>query len=423
MYTVAYLANRFPVAVEPYVSAEICQLRQRGIRVVACTARRPEITARTAFDGEIVCLQNVSVAALLRSLALLLLHWPRISSLLSRVLCRGNESPLRRMKALFHTWLGAYFAALLEHRDIDHIHAHHGYFASWIALVAARLLGVEFSLTLHGSDVLLNGTYLDTKLHCARFCATVSDYNRRYLLCRYPQINAGKIIVSRMGVEIPAARVDRAGPEIKFKILAVGRLHSVKDHAFLVRACAQLQDNGVNFECSIAGEGPERQRLESLIRKHRLQSKVILLGHRNRSEIEKLYDSSDLIVLTSRSEGVPLVLMEAMARGRIVLAPEITGVPELVIPGKTGFLYTPGSLEDFLTKILYLRRLLALEDANCGSRLDWIRHAARIYVLHNFHARQNLSLFCDRFLNWLSRTESPIAQRSSPDEDLVLQQI
>ena len=122
-------------------------------------------------------------------------------------------------------------------------------------------------------------------------------------------------------------------------LLAVGRLHPVKDHAFLIEACRQLQSFDVRFECMIAGEGPERRHLEVLIRKYGLEDRVTLLGHVRREQMGSLYDRADLVVLTSRSEGIPLVLMEAMARGKIVLAPAITGIPELVITGKSGFLY------------------------------------------------------------------------------------
>jgi glycosyltransferase involved in cell wall biosynthesis len=114
--------------------------------------------------------------------------------------------------------------------------------------------------------------------------------------------------------------------------------------------------------------------------------------------MDLLYRHTDVVVLTSRSEGIPLVLMEAMGRGKIVLAPAITGIPEIVIPGKTGFLYMPGEPADFLAKILFIQELMCSEDCRGVSRLDWIRHAARIQVLHNFSRTKNLTSFGDRFL-------------------------
>ena len=129
--------------------------------------------------------------------------------------------------------------------------------------------------------------------------------------------------------------------------------------------------------------------------------------------MDALYRRADVVVLTSRSEGIPLVLMEAMARGRIVLAPAITGIPEIVIPGKTGFLYAPGALKDFVARILFLQKLMRAEDRYAVSRLDWIRHAARVQVLHNFNRTKNLTHFGDQFLQ-LSTHPGSFSHDSQP---------
>jgi glycosyltransferase involved in cell wall biosynthesis len=136
-------------------------------------------------------------------------------------------------------------------------------------------------------------------------------------------------------------------------------------------------------------------------------------------------------VLTSRSEGIPLVLMDAMARGKIVLAPAITGISELVIAGKTGFLYEPGSAPELVARLEFIRSSMIQsamrppDDPEHRSRLssevrqlDWIRHAARVQVQLNFNRSRNLELFGDMFLERVTpQTES------IPHEDFVLQQI
>jgi glycosyltransferase involved in cell wall biosynthesis len=309
---------------------------------------------------------------------------------------------------------------------------HHGYFGAWIAMVAARLVGVRFSLTLHGSDLLLDGAYLDTKLKDCQFCVTISEYNRRFILEHFPAVDPGKVFVSRLGVDVPeGAECSRSVARTARRpiaLLAVGRLHAVKDPTFLVRACARLRDRGLDFECAIAGEGPERRRLELLIRERRLQDRITLLGHVARPQMDALYRRADVVVLTSRSEGIPLVLMEAMVRGRIVLAPAITGIPEIVIPGKTGFLYAPGEQQDFVARIMFLQKLMHGEDRNGVSRLDWIRHAALLQVLHNFSRKKNLTHFGDRFLQLIAtrdfaNKDFQVRNGAPPHEDLVLQQI
>lgn len=432
MLTVASLANQFPSPVEPYVGEEIEELRRRGVRVIAGSVRKARTKEEEALSikcGPEVVLQPLRIMVLLRAVWLCLRRWNRISPLIVRVICRGSESPLQRLKALLHTWMGACYAVLLQDRSVEHIHVHHGYFGSWIAMVAAQLLDVGYTLTLYGSDLLLHGTYLDVKLKNCDLCLTVSEYNRRYILQHYPCIDAEKVLVSRMGVDVndsgppPAAATNRIAG---FGLLAVGRLHAVKDHAFLVQACVQLQKLGVNFECSIAGSGPERRRLEALIQSGGLQKQVSLLGYVPDDQMDSLYDRADVVVLTSRSEGIPLVLMEAMARGKIVLAPAITGIPELVIAGKTGFLYEAGSLEDFVARLLFIRSLMQAPDhpdlrpyiLSAARQLDWVRQGARVQVRHNFNRSKNLESFCDFFIQRIApQTESV------PHENSVLQQI
>ncbi len=433
MLTVAYLANRFPSAVEPYVMEEIEELRRRGVRVIAGSVREKGIddSLLTRCAPEVV-LRRLSIVILLRALWLCVRRANRLWPLIAPVVLRGREGLVQRFKALAHTALGACYAAMLEGRRVDHIHVHHGYFGSWIAMVAARLLEVGFSMTLHGSDLLLHGVYLDAKLEGCTFCLTVSEFNRRYILERYPRVNGSKVVVARLGVEIseraalmaPTARREGA----PLRLLAVGRLHAVKDHAFLVRACGQLRDRGVRFQCSIAGEGLERKNLESLIRQCGLDEHVRLLGHVPRGRMNSFYEWADVVVLTSRSEGIPLVLMEAMARGTIVLAPAITGIPELVIPCRTGFLYEPGSLEGFVHRLLFVSALMEASHHPAGEalaagglaarQLDWVRHAARVHVRNNFNRRENLDSFGDLFMQRIA----PQRERH-PDENLVLQQI
>lgn len=429
MLTIAYLANEFPSPVEPYVKEEIAELERRGVRVVSGSVKRNRsvVELHRTPQPQIV-LQSLPLTVLVQAAWLCVCRCVQIAPLVLRVLFRGGEGPLQRVKALAHTFLGCCYVVCLQGRDVEHIHVHHGYFGSWVAMTAARLLGVSFSLTLHGSDLLLHPAFLDVKLAACKFCLTVSEYNQQYILAHYPAVSREKVIVSRMGVDIPATftvQVSGRNGASRLELLVVGRLHAVKNHAFLIRACAQLAARQVDFECSIAGEGPERKSLEALIAKGGLGQRIALLGHVDSEQIDRLYDSADIVVLTSRSEGIPLVLMEAMAHGKIVLAPAITGIPELVIAGKTGLLYEAGSMSDFLNQLLFVRSLIFADleidkfmARSRDTRLNWIRHAARVQVLHNFNRPKNLQHFADLFLRKVALQREQI-----PDENLVLQQI
>lgn len=414
MPKVAYITNRFPASVEWYVVDEITELRRRGVKVIACSAQRvvetnlpPELKA---LAGETISLWPVRWQVLWRALWICLSQAKLIRNLIRTDIVRSSEPLTRRIRAFAHTLLGACLATILRDRDVEHIHIHHGYFASWIAMVAARLLGITYSMTLHGSDLLLHASHMETKLSECSFCLTVSEFNRRHILAHYPAIDPQKILVRRMGVDLPIPATRRKELTTTLVLLSVGRLHPVKDHVFLLRACYLLRQCGLKFRCVIVGDGPERSKLWLLARELGIADVVTFAGHVQHNAISDFYRDADLVVLTSRSEGIPLVLMEAMACEKVVLAPAITGIPEVVIDGKTGFLYEPGSLEDFVWR--------ATEICESLRALDPVRRNAREHVRAHFNRQTNLQRFADLFL---SRLRPSLG--SSVDEDPVLQQI
>jgi glycosyltransferase involved in cell wall biosynthesis len=341
-----------------------------------------------------------------------------IADLVWRAVC-GPEPISRRCRTLAYTWLGAYLAMLLKRERIRHLHVHHGYFAAWVGMVAARLLNASFSMTLHGSDLLMRADYLDTKLKNCRFCITVSEFNRRYITEHYPQIDPQKIFAQRLGVDTsfwrPQAARNRAADRLT--ILSVGRLHPAKNHGFLLLACKALKMQSVPFRCIIAGEGEEREGLEQLIVAFDLEQEVVLRGHVHRECLPDLYAGADVVVLTSRSEGIPVTLMEAMAMQKVVLAPNITGIPELVTDGKTGFLYQPNSMEDFLVKLQLIRA--------AGQSLNTMRQAARRHVDLYFNSRVNLAGFTECFLKHAGGLDPSVLELPGKEthENSVLQQV
>ncbi len=142
------------------------------------------------------------------------------------------------------------------------------------------------------------------------------------------------------------------------------------------------------------GEGRERAALERQIDKLGLQGYVHLAGHIPRHDVAGYYHHADLVVMTSKSEGIPVVLMEAMAQGKLVLAPDITGIPELVEHERTGFLYEPGSLDSFVTSVR------GIHDSQV--RLSGIQRAAAAKVAASFNRRRNVRAFADGFMARIS---------------------
>ncbi len=411
MTAIAYIANEFPSPLEPYVMDEVAELRRRGAQVVCCSGKRvsPENLSLTeiAFWKETHYFQPLSDSELLRAVGRLASDRRNFWQLLRPLLWERGVPPTRRIRGLGHTVMGAALAEQLATLEVEHIHAHHGYFASWMALTAAQLLGIGFSFTLHGSDLLQRADLLSAKLRACQFCVTVSDFNRQYILRNYPATPPEKIIVQRLGVDRvlpwPATAASSSEAEVgsenrRFCLLAVGRLHRVKDYRFLIQACAVLRDQGLDFICWIVGEGPERRALESQIAALGLQGVVYLIGHVPRTELPGYYRYADLVVMTSKSEGIPIVLMEAMAHEKLVLAPAITGIPELVEHQRTGFLCQPGSLPDFVSAVRWIQGHQA--------SLAGIQHAAAASIAASYNRQRNLRAFAEQFLSRISPSEN-----------------
>ena len=316
----------------------------------------------------------------------------KLRDIYARILWGGREGVGRRMKALLHTWLGAYLARALP-STATHIHANHGYFPAWAAMIASRLTGLPYSLTLHGSDLLVDRIYIDLKTCNALFVVTISDFNKRFLLDHVPQLPPDRVVVNRLGVDTTES-VERHATEQADReplaILTVGRLHAVKNQPFLLRACRRLADAGVPFTCRIVGSGPESQALAALIRQLRLENWVTLIGPLSGDSVAREYDGADLFVLTSRSEGLPNVLIEAMLHGLPVIAPAITGIPELVTHNDTGALYRPDDLDDLVAQIHEMATMSPPRRAALCQR-------ARERVLERYDGRRNAAAFARLF--------------------------
>ncbi len=397
---------------------EITELRRRGVNVAPCSVRRPAESlnseaAKLALETEYIF--PISLKTVAQSL---LFGFPRIATLANiavTILRDKDESINRRCRTFLHTLLGVVLATRLRPHQVEHIHVHHGYFGSWVAMVAARLLNASFSMTLHGSDLLLHPHFLREKLRSCKRCFTVSEFNRKRILERCQEIAPEKVVLRRMGVAIPQPVETQPSCPARFSLLAVGRLHPVKNYKFLLEACRLLKERRIEFSCVIAGEGSDRTNLERSIIQLNLERSVSLTGHLDRQQLDENYRHADLVVLTSLSEGIPVVLMEAMARDKLVLAPNITGIPELVCHRKTGFLYPAGSLKIFVDQIEEIRGSLV--------NLDHVRKAARMHVQERFNRETNLAEYADHFLGLLKTSGNSHATEANRLEDSLLQQI
>jgi len=347
--TLAYVGARLPSRSETFVYREVLGLRRRGWRVTPVSLRAPAtdlgeqelnelasqalVVYRPGFwkAGLAEAIQRPGLA--LRSIA------PAFFSL---------DTPLRKRPALIAQALGGLaLAPELRDRGVEHVHAHMAHAPTAVAMVAARAIGAPFSFTGHAADLFRDRQNLRAKLRSAKFIACISHWHRdfyRQIVRRHKQ----DLPVIRCGVDVRQFNVAR--PPRGQTILAVGRLVEKKGFDTLLHAAAKLQSAGncgEHLRLVLAGDGPERQDLERLARSLKLEHAVTFLGDTPNPRVRELLHEADLFVLPCRPtrsgdrDGIPVVLMEAMACGAPVISGDLVTIRELIEHERTGLLVPP----------------------------------------------------------------------------------
>jgi colanic acid/amylovoran biosynthesis glycosyltransferase len=263
----------------------------------------------------------------------------------------------------------AVVARLMECWGIEHLHAH---FATWAASLAMRVsddTGIPFSFTAHARDIFherVQPGELADKVARARFAITVSEYNKRYLdALLHGEGKSGRVIRLYNGVALQTMHSSGDEREADL-IVGVGRLVPKKGFAYLVEACRILREGGRRVRCVIAGDGEERAALAQQIARHGLEDAVALLGARPQAEVIALIRRAAAFALPcvvgpdGDRDGLPTVLLEAMALGTPAISTPVAGIPEMIEHGRTGLLVNErdaAALADAIATILDSRAL------------------------------------------------------------------
>jgi glycosyltransferase involved in cell wall biosynthesis len=375
---IGYLVSSYPAVSHTFVRREVAELRRRGAEVHTFSVRRPRAADLVgAADREELertwHILPVRAAELLRAhLRLLATRPAAYASTLVRAL-RHRTPGLRALRyALYYFAEAGRLADELERRGVSHLHSHFANSGATVGLLAAGLAGIDWSLTLHGSADLDGASLplLGAKIGAARFVACASQYLRSQAYRAVSPDCWERIFVSRCGIDLGAFRPPgegaRAAGDGRLHILCVGRLSPEKGHRGLLEAFAALLEGGVDAQLCLLGEGPERAALEARCRELALGERVSLPGSADEEGVRRALHAADVFALPSLMEGLPVVLMEAMACGVPVVAPRLCGIPELVEDGRSGLLYTPGAWDELaaalgrLAGCPELRRALAL---------------------------------------------------------------
>ena len=360
----AYIIGTFPDLTVTFIEREVLEAKRSGSDIVLLSIRhprkfemRPEI--RELADETRYLLPASWLGVLWAHLYFAVTRpWAMISTT-TYLLTRPHAGLRARLKTALHIGEGVYAASLLRPDRIDHIHAHFADRAATVALVAARLLGGTYSLTAHASDIYVSPAILKEKITNAEFATTCTGYNKAHL----EEMTGQPIELIYHGLDLQQIRLDdvrreRARPPL---ILAVGQLKERKGYPVLLRACHILMQDGAEFQCEIIGDGPDRSSLEQLWRDLGLEDTVTFAGAKPNAAVMNRYLDASIFVLpcviasNDDRDGIPNVLLEAMANELPIISTPVSGIPEILQDEVTGLMSKPGdqeSLADAMSRLL-----------------------------------------------------------------------
>lgn len=397
---IAYLTNCFGTQSHTFMRREIYALRREHLplKLYGIRADPSQITADAeALVQETEYLYPLTLAALLRANTRYLAKAPwRYIKHLGQAFCYKEFSLRRRMKMVFHYFAAAPLAANMQKNGVTHIHAQFLNVSSSIAMYASQHSGIPFSITVHsaGSYRAADTLGLHQKLDTAQFLIMISEFNIDYYDAISPCRHKSHVV--RCGMDLEQFVMRDSGqnhPQKPPVIMGVGRFVEKKGFTYLVQAAADLKQRGVPFKVKLIGSGPLEAQLKEQVKNRGLSDDFDFLGQRSTEEVRATMAASDVVVVPSITtdngdmEGLPVVIMEAMASGIPVVASNHSGIPEIVIPGSTGDL-TPERDPVAIAK--------AIESVLSNGR-DQQRLRARQLVEDNFNievvAKHRLTLF------------------------------
>jgi len=378
---IAYILSQFPETHETFILRELIELERRGAGVTIFSLKRPAdeivhseakpLVGRTIYSPSVL-----SPAVLSANLYFLLLRAPSYIYLLVFIAVKNLGSAEAFIKNLYAFTVGAYIAREVGRRGIDRIHAHWATVPTTTAMAAARLAGVPFSFTAHAWDIYWKPTMLAEKVAAARFAVTCTGANREYLASLLPVGLGEKVHLNYHGVDPARFTPIDAKNEI-FTITAIGRFVEQKGFEYLLRALRLVVDRGIVVQCRLVGDGPLKAELASLAEELGLGTALVFAGRMSQEQLIPMVAASHAFVMPSviarnnDRDGIPNVIIEAMALGLPVIGTNVSGLPEIVIDGKTGLLVPERDADSLADAIaaLYADRELCTRLGRGGRKL------------------------------------------------------
>ncbi|CAM4063383.1 Amylovoran biosynthesis glycosyltransferase AmsK [Pseudomonas reidholzensis] len=350
---IAYFINQYPKVSHSFIRREILALERQGLEVQRIALR--------GWDGELQDEEDIAEREKTRYVL-----QDGVKGLLGPMLQVLRAEPRRFFAAL---WLSlrmglradrplpyhlVYLAEAcrvvqwLQAFSAEHVHAHFGTNSTEVVMLANVLGGPAFSFTVHGPEEFDKPQFLHMgeKVRRAAFVAAVSSYGRSQLYRWVAHAHWGKVKVVHCGLEPSFHAVAPVAAPAAPRLVCVGRLCEQKGQLLLLEAARILAAKGVPFELVLAGDGEMRAQIDALIAEHGLQAQVRITGWISSAQVREEILAARALVLPSFAEGLPVVIMEAMALRRPVLTTFVAGIPELVRPGENGWLFPAGAVDE-----------------------------------------------------------------------------
>lgn len=350
MLKLAYFVNQYPKVSHSFIRRELLALERQGCEVLRIALRGwgeplPDEEDQRERQRTRYVLRR-GVRGLLLPLLVMLVRRPvRLLAAFRLALRMSRDSDRPLPYHLIYVIEACRIALWLTDAGIEHLHAHFGTNSAEIAMLVRALGGPPYSFTVHGPDEFIRPMGLEEKIHRAAFVVAISDFGRSQLYMRSRYADWPKVRVVHCGLERAFYDGDPVPPVEVPRLVCVGRLCEAKGQLLLLDAAARLAAGGIPFELILAGDGPLRSELETHIRRHGLTRQVRITGWIASAEVRREILAARAMVLPSFAEGLPVVIMEAMALRRPVLSTYVAGIPELVRPGENGWLFPAGSIE------------------------------------------------------------------------------
>lgn len=348
---VAYLINQYPKVSHSFIRREILALERQGTVVIRIALRGwngPIVDDKDVMERKKTryVLRDGTFRLFLATLVMLARRPVRFSRALRLAwkMSRRAERPLP--VHLIYLAEACRIAPLLHQEAAQHVHAHFGTNSAEVAMLVNALGGPRWSFTVHGPEEFDNVSSigLAEKIRRAEFVVAVSSYGRSQLYRTVDHTLWSKVHVVHCGVDATFTTAVVAPSSLR-RFVCVGRLCEQKGQLLLIEAMNHLATEGADFELTLVGDGELRADIEALIVRYGLQNKVRMTGWVGGNQVRDEIVAARAMVLPSFAEGLPVVLMEAMALRRPVISTYVAGIPELVLPGENGWLVPAGDVE------------------------------------------------------------------------------